>query len=99
MEHNSSVLACNYISTLQSLKKGTMPLCPLEFGEKFYDTYFECGTPPVNKETGPGGFKARESLSKFSKIVLLLYILLSDIKMLLNFARGQQAFAYSLGCC
>lgn len=61
--------------------------------------HFEHGTPSENKETGREGFKARESLCKFSRIVLLLYILLSDIKMLLNFARGQQAFAYSLGCC
>lgn len=68
-----------------------MPLCLSEFGEKVCDTYFEHGTPPENKETGPGGLKARESLSKFSRIVLLLFILLSDIKILLNFARGQQA--------
>lgn len=45
------------------------------------------------KDSKPG------SLSKFFRIVLLLFILVSDTKKLLNFARGQQAFAYSLDCC
>jgi len=61
-----------------------MALYPLEFGEKVYDTCFEHRAPTESRQTGPGGFKARERvLLSFPELCCCFFFFLSDFEMLL----------------